>query len=498
MPSSTDSQRDLAALLNSRVPLILIETRDEPRAIDLILTLARQLTKQEHTPVFQWTVTDGLRRIDVDLGGAQRHNAEPTEVLKSIRATSKAGLYVLLDFHPFLHEPIHVRLLKDICQTHEQTARTLVLISHEIALPRELEHLSARFRLAFPGREERYRIVQKVASEWAKATGDKVRTDSKSLDLLVENLAGLSTGDTERLARKAIFDDGALLPSDLPAVMKAKYEMLNRGGVLAYEYDTAHFADVGGMSRLKEWLRHRRPAFDGSAPKLEAPKGVLLLGVQGCGKSVAAKAAAGIYGVPLLRLDFAAIHNKYIGESERNLRESLATADLLAPCVLWIDEIEKGVATGDGDSGTSRRLLGTFLTWLAEKKTKVFVVATANDISALPPELIRKGRFDEIFFVDLPTPAVRADILEIHANKRELALTDSELATLAQACEGFSGAEIEQAIVSAVFTAYAYDEAPSAAHVLHAIRATRPLSVVMGEKIAQLRAWARERTVSAG
>ena len=497
MNPAHDSQRDLATLLQSRVPLIVIETRDEPRAIELITSLATRSTNKAHTPVFQWTVTDGLRRIDIDLGGAQRHNAEPAEVLKSIRATDKAGLYVLLDFHPFLNDPVNVRLLKDICQTYARTARTLVLISHEISLPRELEHLSARFKVAFPNREERHLIVEKVASEWAKTHGGKVRTDRRSLELLVENLGGLSTGDTERLARKAVFDDGALLPSDLPAVMQAKYELLNRGGVLAFEYDTAQFADLGGMTKLKEWLRQRRPAFDGSAPKLEAPKGVLLLGVQGCGKSIAAKAAAGIYGVPLLRLDFAAIHNKSIGESERNLRESLATADVLAPCVLWIDEIEKGVATGDGDSGTSRRLLGTFLTWLAEKKTKVFVVATANDISALPPELIRKGRFDEIFFVDLPGAAVRADILKIHAKKRDLALADAEIERLAAACAGFSGAEIEQAIVSAVYAAHADNAPASAAHVLNELNATRPLSIVMAERIAELRSWAKERTVQA-
>ena len=496
MPTSSDSQRDLAALLQSRVPLIVIETRDEPRALNLITSLAPRASKQ-HTPVFQWTVTDGLRRVDIDLGGAQRHNAEPAEVLKSVRATDKAGLYVLLDFHPYMNDPIHTRLLKDICQTYDRCARTVVLISHEIPLPRELEHFSARFKLAFPNREERRMMVERVASEWAKTHGGRVKTDRKSFELLVENLAGLSTGDTERLARKVIFDDGALLPSDLPAVMQAKYELFNRGGVLAFEYETAQFADLGGMAKLKEWLRHRKPAFDGSAPKLEAPKGVLLLGVQGCGKSVAAKAAAGIYGVPLLRLDFAAIHNKYIGESERNLRESLATADVLAPCVLWIDEIEKGVSTGDGDSGTSRRLLGTFLTWLAEKKTKVFVVATANDISALPPELIRKGRFDEIFFVDLPNANVRADILKIHAKKRELTLANEEIARLAAACAGFSGAEIEQAIVSAVYAAHAENQPPSASHVLSELGATRPLSVVMAEKIDELREWARERTVQA-
>jgi SpoVK/Ycf46/Vps4 family AAA+-type ATPase len=289
--------------------------------------------------------------------------------------------------------------------------------------------------------------------------------------------------------------------TDLPGVMQAKYELLNRSGVLAFEYDTAKFADLGGMTRLKEWLKQRRPAFDGSvtaaAARLDPPKGLLLLGVQGCGKSVAARAAAGIFGVPLLRLDFASIHNKYIGESERNLRETLATADVMAPCVLWIDEIEKGVSTGEGDSGTSRRLLGTFLTWLAEKKTKVFVVATANDISALPPELIRKGRFDEIFFVDLPNAAVRATILMIHAQKRAVTLSDTHIGQLAHACDGFSGAEIEQAIVSAVYSAHATNETVNATHVLEEIKATRPLSIVMAEKIGELRAWAAERTVSA-
>ena len=496
-----DTRRELEALLRSRVPLLVIETRDEPRALQLLASVCGRLAAGTHTPVFQWTVTDGLRRVDIDLGGAQRHNAEPPDVLKSIRATDKAGIYVLLDFHPFLPDPIHVRLLKDICQSYAKTPRTVVLLSHEIQLPRELEHFAARFELAFPDRAERQMIVERVASEWAKTNGGRVKADRKSLELLVENLAGLSTGDTERLARQAIFDDGALQLTDLPAVMQAKYELLNRSGVLAFEYDTAKFADLGGMTRLKEWLKQRRPAFDGSmtsaAPRLDPPKGVLLLGVQGCGKSVAARAAAGIFGVPLLRLDFASIHNKYIGESERNLRETLATADVMAPCVLWIDEIEKGVSTGEGDSGTSRRLLGTFLTWLAEKKTKVFVVATANDISALPPELIRKGRFDEIFFVDLPNDAVRATILAIHAQKRGVTLSDAHTNQLSQACEGFSGAEIEQAIVSAVYSAHATNEQVTAQHVLNEIKATRPLSIVMAEKIADLREWAAERTVSA-
>jgi SpoVK/Ycf46/Vps4 family AAA+-type ATPase len=493
----TTASRELEGLLKSRVALLIVETRDEPRALAMLSSLAPRLNEATHTPMFQWTVTDGLRRLDVDLGGSQQHNAEATAVLKSIRATDKAGVYVLCDFHPFLADPVNVRLMKDICQDYARRARTLVLISHEVLLPHELEHFAARFKLSFPDRAERQQIVESVASEWASTHGSRVRTDRKSLELLVENLDGLSTGDTTRLARKAIFDDGALLASDLPAVMKAKYELLNRGGTLSYEYETAKFADLGGMTQLKEWLRIRKPAYDGSAKDLEAPKGVLLLGVQGCGKSVAAKAAAGIFGVPLVRLDFSSLHNKYIGESERNLRETLANADVMAPCVLWIDEIEKGVATSEGDSGTSRRLLGTFLTWLAEKKTRVFVVATANDISALPAELIRKGRFDEIFFVDLPREPVRAEILRIHAKKRGLAMTDAQSAQLAAECEGFSGAEIEQAVISAVYAAHARNQPVDASHVLKELRDTRPLATVMAERIAELRAWAAERTVSA-
>ena len=299
-----------------------------------------------------------------------------------------------------------------------------------------------------------------------------------------------------RVLRRRLHDHFELSRAhDLPVLMQAKYDLLNRSGVLSFEYDTARFADLGGMARLKEWLRRRRAAFDGSAPQFDPPKGVLLLGVQGCGKSVAARAAAGIYGVPLLRLDFAAVHNKYVGESERNLRETLATADVMSPCVLWIDEIEKGVATGDGDSGTSRRILGTFLTWLAEKKTRVFVVATANDISALPPELIRKGRFDEIFFVDLPTAPIRAEIFAIHLKRRKHPVERFDLHKLAAESDRYSGAEIEQAIVAAAYTAHAEGKALETAHILAELGSTRPLAVVRAEKVHALRVWAKERTV---
>jgi hypothetical protein len=496
-PAPPDARRELEALIKSRIPLIVVETRDEPRVLSLLSGLASRLLQPAPTPLFQWTVTDGLRRLDIDMGGAQKHNSEPAEVLKSIRAVDKPGVYVLLDFHPYLADPVNVRLLKDICLGYDRTPRTVVLVSCELGVPRELEPYVARFNLTLPDRTERRMIVERVAEDWAHSHGGRVQCDRKALDALVENLAGLSTADTERLARKAICDDGALLPSDLPIVIQAKYELLNRNGVLSLEYDTAQFADLAGLQHLKTWAQRRQPAFAGAELKIDVPKGILLLGVQGCGKSSAARAVAGIFGVPLLRLDFAAIHNKYIGESERNIRETLATADAMAPAVLWIDEIEKGLATGDGDSGTSQRVLGTFLTWLAEKRTRVFVVATANDISALPPELIRKGRFDEIFFVDLPTESVRAEILRIHASKRGIALTEDHSRQLATACEGFSGAEIEQAVVSALYAASAQQQTADARHLLRELRATRPLSVVMAERVTALRAWAAERAVPA-
>ncbi|MEJ2435950.1 MAG: AAA family ATPase, partial [Pseudolabrys sp.] len=241
-----------------------------------------------------------------------------------------------------------------------------------------------------------------------------------------------------RLARKAIYDDGAITDSDLPEVMKAKYELIGGDGLLTFEYDTQRFADVGGMANAKRWLSLRRAAFHGEAapPGLEPPRGLMLLGVQGCGKSLLAKAVAGIFAVPLLRLDFGALYDRFYGESEKNLREALRSAEVMSPCVLWADEVEKGIAADTSDGGTSRRVLGTLLTWMAERSAPVFMVATANDISRLPPELIRKGRFDEIFFVDLPDASVRTEILRIHLRKRGLAPGEFDLPALARASEG--------------------------------------------------------------
>jgi SpoVK/Ycf46/Vps4 family AAA+-type ATPase len=492
-----DGQHDLKVILRSRTPIVVIETRDESRVLELLKTISIGASGSDYMPLFQWTVTDGLQRLDIALE-PQKLNSEPTDVLKHIRAVSKPGIYVLLDFHPFLDDPVHIRLMKDICIRYREVSRQIVLISHTVKLPVELDPFSARFDMSLPSEDERRNIVRKVADEWvAENPGARVKADSKAHELLIRNLAGLTYSDTEQLARNAIYVDGAITKSDLPGVMQAKYELLNRGGALQFEYDTARFSDLGGMSRLKDWLEKRRSVFrgDGAAAHLDPPKGIVLLGVQGCGKSLAAKTTAGIFGVPLLRLDFGAIYDKYHGETERKLRESLKTADVMSPCVLWIDEIEKGIAGRGGETGTTQRVLGTFLTWMAEKKSQVFVVATANNIEGLPPELVRKGRFDEIFFVDLPDAANRESILEIHLHRRDQDPQQFNTALIAEKSAGFSGSELEQAIVSALYASHAQHMQLTTDHILSELELTRPLSVVMRERIAELRNWAAGRTV---
>ena len=492
-----DRRQDLEIILRSRTPLIVMETRDERRVLRMLQAIGMQSATADYMPLFRWTITDGLQRLDIDLA-PQLMNSEPVDVLKHIRAVSKPGIYVLLDFHPFLDDPVHIRLIKDICIHYPEVPRQLILISHEVGLPQELEGFSARVDMALPGEAERKTIIETLARQYsAENSGAQVQVDPKAYELLVRNLAGLTYGDTERLASNAIHIDGAITRSDLPGVMQAKYELLNRGGALQFEYDTARFSDVGGLSRLKTWLSQRKSAFrrDNDAAHLDPPKGILLIGVQGCGKSLAAKATAGIFGAPLLRLDFAALYDKYHGETERKLRESLKTADVMSPCVLWIDEIEKGIAGRGGETGTTQRVLGTFLTWMAERESSVFVVATANDISMLPPELVRKGRFDEIFFVDLPDAGVRATILAIHLTSRGQRLGDFDVEMLAEAMQGFSGAEIEQAVVSALYAAHAMKQPLASAHIQREIEQTKPLSTVMHERISALRAWADGRTV---
>lgn len=486
--------KDLALIIESKVPLIALETYDEPAALQLLTRVAMQ----RKLGYFCWSLTEVLNRLGFGEEAKRTTDPEsPSDVLRQIKRQTQPALFALCDFHPFLgNQPENIRLLKDIAMKYERLGHTIILISHEIDLPPELRRYSAKFELALPSDTQLLSIIRDEANAWTKENaGQALQSDAAVVKKMVRNLRGLTEGDVRRLARGAIRDDGAITESDIPEINRAKFEMLDMDGVLGFEYDTAKFSAVGGLKRLKDWAIAREQAV--TSQHRDRPKGVLLLGVQGSGKSLAAKAFSGLWGLPLLRLDMAVLYNKYIGETEKNLRRALSQAELMAPCVLWMDEIEKGLAGGSNDEGTSQRILGTLLTWMSEHTSGVFIVATANDISGLPPELLRKGRFDEIFFVDLPDQAARAEIFSIHLQQRNFDPARFDLNALATRTEKFSGAEIEQAIVTAIYTCSARREPMSTAHIESAIENTVPLAIMLAETIDGLRHWAKERTVPA-
>ena len=490
--------QDLTSLVRANTALIVIETPDEVRVVDLF----RHLLMNVWRPLYRWSITEGLRRVDLDGEDPPIAPPDATGTLRAIRDLDQRSVCLLLDFHPYLGYATTQRLLRETMERRGSLGHTLVLVGAKIELPPDLEHHAVRFSLRLPDENALLKTVKDEAALYMREHGGKrVEVDPDALRAIVRNLRGLSLTEARRLARHLIFTDGALHAGDLPELAKLKFEMLNKSGHLHLEYDTAQFADVAGLARLKAWVNQRRAAFtaDSLPPGLDPPKGMLLLGVQGCGKSLAAKAVAGGFGVPLVRLDFGTLYNKYHGETEKNLRDALASAEQLSPCVLWIDELEKGLAASGSseDGGVSRRVLGYFLTWMAERKSKVFLVATANAVNDLPPELLRKGRFDEIFFVDLPDHAARAEIFRLHLQKREVDWEGFSLDALATAADGFSGAEIEQAVVSALYAAHADGVPVDEARVVAEVGATRPLSVLMAEQVNALRAWAHGRTVPA-
>jgi hypothetical protein len=488
---------DLATLIRAGTPLIAIETGEETRVVDAF----RHVVGQVWRPLWRWSITDGLKRLDLDQELDAAIAPDATQTLMAIKAHAERGIYLLLDFHPYLRYAMTLRLTREILARQDCAAHTLALVAPKLELPAELGESAVRFGLKLPDEAALQKLVRDEAFVYSREHGGKrVEIDGGALKAIVRNLVGLSLADARRIARHLIFRDGAISAGDLPELAKLKFELLNKEGLLHFEYDTAQFADVAGLGRLKQWVTQRRPVFAGEAAAagLDPPRGVLLLGVQGCGKSLAAKAIAGGFGVPLVRLDFGTMYNKFHGETERNLRESLKNAETLAPCVLWIDEIEKGLATSSADDGVSKRVLGYLLTWMAERRSKVFLVATANAVHELPAELLRKGRFDEIFFVDLPDAATRAEVFRLHFDKRRIDWHHFEIDPLVEASAGFSGAEIEQAIVSALYAAHAEHVPLAQSHVLGELGNTRPLSVLMAEQVEALREWARSRTVPAG
>ena len=488
--------KQLESLLAARMPVVAVESHEEAKVIGMMENFA---SLNERT-FFLWSVTGGLKRYNSR--DSIYNTTEFIAALRHVEASPVNAVYLFLDAHPFIDDPVAVRIIKNISSKAEVVPRMLVFLSHAIKLPAELVPLSANFQPSLPDAAAIQTILNEEASRYRRSSGDKVQASREALHMMVQHLNGLTEESIRRLIRMAIGDDGRITLGDIGKLLKSKHETMQGCDVLSFEPGIPDIEQLGGLANLKRWLKVRREIFlsgDQSGP-LPPPKGVLLLGVQGAGKSLAAKCVAGAWHLPLFRMDFGTLYQKYHGETERNMREALKAAGAMSPCVLWMDEIEKGIASdasGEGDGGVSRRVLGTLLTWMAERKERVFIVATANDISRLPPELLRKGRFDEIFFVDLPQKSGREQILAIHLAKKKLDVSKFDIPAIADASDGFSGAELEQAIVSALYEAHA-DKVPlSTAHVIGELKRTRPISVVMAEKIAELRNWAAERAVPA-
>ena len=487
--------KDLRLLIQSRYPLLYVESYDEERLEQSLVRICREL----RIPFFTWSVHQGLHGEDTFSLDETR---QPAKLLEEIRARRGPALYLLRDFHPYLSEPAVVRSLRELAQEPGHLV-TVVLCSPAIELPVELRKVAARYRLQLPSPEELRECVLETFNQLKPGRSLHFGLDQTQLGQLVRSLSGMSLSEARRLVTSCVLDDGVLDAADLPKALAAKMEELEESSVLELLGFDRDSAPLGGLWRLKEWLHRFRAGFSERARQLglRAPRGVLLVGVQGCGKSLAAKEIAREWGVPLARLDPSRLFDKYIGESERNLRNALETAEALAPIVLWIDEIEKVFASGgssEADAGLGRRLFGSFLTWMQEREGAVFVAATANDLSSIPPELLRKGRFDEVFFIDLPDAAARREIFTIHLRLRHQKPESFDLEGLARDAEGFSGAEIEQAVVSALYGLVA-EGGPELtdARLRAELQRTVPLVRSCREEIDALRRTARERFVLA-
>jgi hypothetical protein len=491
-----NSLSDLDTLIAQGTALVFIETLEDSRILHHVGVLAHE----RQTPLFTWNAAGALT-CSIPLDHPPQTKGIQ-EALAYVKSDIRAGLVVILDPQPHLKDPAVLRLLIDLAQDTQGTSRTVMLVGDHLQLPDHLRRVGKYFTPPFPDSELIREIYYEEVYRWLwEDRGRKFMKPGDMEDKLVRHLAGLNEEDVRRLMAESIRDDGRLTLIDLKRILNFKRENSGKDGLIEFGIETQGLDLVGGLNHLKQWLELRRATFTGERADqaIDPPKGLLLLGVQGAGKSLAAKAVAGSWHVPLMRLDFGNLYSKWLGESEHNLKEALRQAEAMAPCVLWIDEIEKSVANGSGDAdgGVSRRILGSLLTWMSERRAKVFLVATANDVSRLPPELLRKGRFDEIFFVDLPSQAVRRDIFAIHLGKRNLDPRFFDLGNLARASEGFSGSEIEQVIIDGMYRALGARENPGTDHMLKELSVTSPLSVVMHEKVASLRAWASGRTVPA-
>lgn len=499
MPS--DLAQKLNLLMQSGNSLISIETGDEQRATKIV----QEATTLRKAALYDWSMTRGLRKIGSDgvPGLPTVEGPKAAAALDFIEQNTEAAIYVVRDFAPHCKDAFVVRMIRDLESTLEQRGTTIIFLDAS-SLPDDVRRLTVRFDIGWPMTDEIEQVIKQTFQKIRRNAESTVMSTvtKRDAEQMVQTLRGLSLKNVGRVVAAAIYDDFALTIEDLPRLVEAKRTLLGNIGSLEDIAVDFSVDDIGGLRNLKGWLRQRRGGFSRQAQEygIEPPRGVLMLGVPGCGKSLCAKVVASDWNMPLLRLDPGVLYQKFIGESESQLRQALLQAESMAPVVLWIDEIEKAFASASGDSsdgGLSQRMFGTLLSWMQDHRHPIFIVATANDISALPPELMRKGRFDEVFFVDLPSEAAREQILGIHLERRKRDPSKFNLPALAKGCHDFSGAEIEQAVVSALFAAFSEREELSDQHILREIKKTRPLAVLSAEKVTTLRAWAENRCVSA-
>jgi hypothetical protein len=497
-------QSELETLIRARYPILYLISSEEMRVQSLVVEIARKRQKK----AFEWSCSTGIVPAGTSIQAQKVRNAatkDPLTALDQVIDQVEPAIFIFKDFHPFLAKTNFavIRKLKEIALHLKNSFKTVILISPLMEIPTELDKEITVLNYPLPAREDLAELLDKIIEDLKEFKHVSIDLDPAARERLLQAALGLTLGEAENVFAKIIVKAGRLSGEHINEVFAEKQQIIRKSGLLEYCAASESFAEVGGLAVLKDWLNKRALALSPEARAfgLPAPKGLLMLGVQGCGKSLCAKAVATQWQLPLLRFDMGRMFNSFIGSSEENVRRAIAVAESVAPAILWVDEIDKAFAgsqgSGASDGGTTARVFGTFLTWLSEKQAPVFVAATANDISQLPPELLRKGRLDEIFFVDLPALGERIEVLRIHFQKRGRDPAGFDLEALAQASHDFSGAELEEAINSGLYDAFYAGEQLTTTHVLTALAQTVPLARTMAEQISYLRAWAEGRARNA-
>lgn len=506
-PTPTDTRPasfadKLRIYLKAGYPLLYVVTAEEDRAIENITTVLAEVDLAKRKP-FVWSVSRGLCKPDGQ--AVDRKLMDPKRILPFLLEQPDPGVYILEDFHFFIDEksptaPLLIRQLRDLVVPFKASRKTVLLLSSVLKLPPELEKDLTVVDLDMPGEAELLCVLEETIEQVRDNPKVEVNLGDGAREKIVKALTGLTKSEAENALAKVIVTRSRLDAEDVDLLLAEKEQIIRKSGMLEFYSTPEKFGSIGGLDLLKTWLRQRGKAFSEAARAfgLPNPRGLLLVGVPGCGKSLSAKAVSAEWRMPLLKFDLGKVFGSLVGQSEENIRRALKMAEAVAPCVLWIDEIEKGLSGTrgqSGDSGTATRVFGTLLTWMEENTKPVFLIATANDIEGLPPELLRKGRFDEIFFIDLPSPQERANILAIHLTKHHRDYREFDLTGLVVATEGFSGAEIEQAVVSALYRAFAEGENTKLEnrHLITAIGESVPLSRQLGPRIELLRREAAEK-----